>query len=240
MSRQKKLINKTNYPQHAIEKFARCVYPDIVAFYQSEEGQREFAEWQAEQAAKKAQRKLHTTKKEVTAAVTSVVILWAFSSVGLLAWKWEECGSRWGSRLARIARNKQIIRTRPRLGRTGSDYIALVRATGLEPARFWQWNLNPPSLPIPPCPRIPILSRPPGLVNGGKWDAPGGERPVFVTSAASRPARRPAAAPDRTGNSPPGSPRPAPPGRNARAGSPWGRRYRTWRTCSTLPLRRSR
>ena len=136
MSRQKKLINKTNYPQHAIEKFARCVYPDIVAFYQSEEGQREFAEWQAEQAAQKAQRKLHTTKKEVTAAVTSVVILWAFSSVGLLAWKWEECGSRWGSRLARIARNKQIIRTRPRLGRTGSDYIGLVRAVGLEPTRL--------------------------------------------------------------------------------------------------------
>ena len=136
MSRQKKLINKTNYPQHAIEKFARCVYPDIVAFYQSEEGQREFAEWQAEQAAKKAQRKLHTTKKEVTAAVTSVVILWAFSSVGLLAWKWEECGSRWGSRLARIARNKQIIRTRPRLGRTGSDYIGLVPAVGLEPTRM--------------------------------------------------------------------------------------------------------
>ena len=149
MSRQKKLINKTNYPQHAIEKFARCVYPDIVAFYQSEEGQREFAEWQAEQAAKKAQRKLHTTKKEVTAAVTSVVILWAFSSVGLLAWKWEECGSRWGSRLARIARNKQIIRTRPRLGRTGSDYIALVPLTGLEPVlnRF-RWILSPLCLPF--------------------------------------------------------------------------------------------
>ena len=150
MSRQKKLINKTNYPQHAIEKFARCVYPDIVAFYQSEEGQREFAEWQAEQAAKKAQRKLHTTKKEVTAAVTSVVILWAFSSVGLLAWKWEECGSRWGSRLARIARNKQIIRTRPRLGRTGSDYIGLVPEVGLEPTRCCQQRiLSPSRLPIP-------------------------------------------------------------------------------------------
>ena len=149
MSRQKKLINKTNYPQHAIEKFARCVYPDIVAFYQSEEGQREFAEWQAEQAAKKAQRKLHTTKKEVTAAVTSVVILWAFSSVGLLAWKWEECGSRWGSRLARIARNKQIIRTRPRLGRTGSDYIGLVPVTGLEPVRCCQRGiLSPLCLPF--------------------------------------------------------------------------------------------
>ena len=150
MSRQKKLINKTNYPQHAIEKFARCVYPDIVAFYQSEEGQREFAEWQAEQAAKKAQRKLHTTKKEVTAAVTSVVILWAFSSVGLLAWKWEECGSRWGSRLARIARNKQIIRTRPRLGRTGSDYIGLVPVMGVEPIRcHHQRILSPSRLPIP-------------------------------------------------------------------------------------------
>ena len=145
MSRQKKLINKTNYPQHAIEKFARCVYPDIVAFYQSEEGQREFAEWQAEQAAKKAQRKLHTTKKEVTAAVTSVVILWAFSSVGLLAWKWEECGSRWGSRLARIARNKQIIRTRPRLGRTGSDYIGLVHHVRTSSHRFvsaWRRKLH--------------------------------------------------------------------------------------------------
>ena len=32
--------------------------------------------------------------------------------------------------------------------------LAMVRATGLEPARFWQWNLNPPSLPIPPCPLI--------------------------------------------------------------------------------------
>ena len=160
MSRQKKLINKTNYPQHAIEKFARCVYPDIVAFYQSEEGQREFAEWQAEQAAKKAQRKLHTTKKEVTAAVTSVVILWAFSSVGLLAWKWEECGSRWGSRLARIARNKQIIRTRPRLGRTGSDYIGLVPVTGLEPVRHrWRWILSPLRLPFHHTGRDDFLNR---------------------------------------------------------------------------------
>ena len=148
MSRQKKLINKTNYPQHAIEKFARCVYPDIVAFYQSEEGQREFAEWQAEQAAKKAQRKLHTTKKEVTAAVTSVVILWAFSSVGLLAWKWEECGSRWGSRLARIARNKQIIRTRLPQGKLGSDYIGLVREMGLEPTRRNHTHLKRACLPF--------------------------------------------------------------------------------------------
>ena len=34
-----------------------------------------------------------------------------------------------------------------------------MRATGLEPARFWQWNLNPPSLPIPPCPHRKQPSR---------------------------------------------------------------------------------
>ena len=78
-----------------------------------------------------------------------LVILWAFSSVGLLAWKWEECGSRWESRLARIARNKQIIRTRLPLGRSGSDYIGLVPVTGLEPVRHrWRWILSPLRLPF--------------------------------------------------------------------------------------------
>ena len=46
----------------------------------------------------------------------------------------------------------------------------LVRATGLEPARLSQRNLNPPSLPIPPRPRVAcnraILSWEQGNVNG--------------------------------------------------------------------------
>lgn len=46
MSRKKKLINNTTIPQHQIEAIARCILPDIFAFYKSEEGQREFAEWQ--------------------------------------------------------------------------------------------------------------------------------------------------------------------------------------------------
>ena len=46
MSRRKKLINNTTIPQHQIEAIARCIMPDILAFYESEEGQREFAEWQ--------------------------------------------------------------------------------------------------------------------------------------------------------------------------------------------------
>ena len=48
MGRRKKLINNSAIPQHQIEAIARCIMPDILAFYESEEGQREFAEWQAE------------------------------------------------------------------------------------------------------------------------------------------------------------------------------------------------
>ena len=45
MARRKKLINHSDIPQHAIESIARCILPDILSFYESEEGQREFAEW---------------------------------------------------------------------------------------------------------------------------------------------------------------------------------------------------
>ena len=53
MSRRKKLINNTDIPQHEIEAIARCIWPDILAFYESEEGQREFAEWKAQQGKSK-------------------------------------------------------------------------------------------------------------------------------------------------------------------------------------------
>ena len=47
MSRRKKLINNTDIPQHEIEAIARCIWPDILAFYESKEGQRKFEEWKA-------------------------------------------------------------------------------------------------------------------------------------------------------------------------------------------------
>ena len=49
MSRRKKLVNNTGIPQYKIEEMARCLLPDIRAFYESEEGRREFAEWKARQ-----------------------------------------------------------------------------------------------------------------------------------------------------------------------------------------------
>ena len=45
MGRRKKLINNSGISQYEVEKIARCILPDILAFYESEEGQREFAEW---------------------------------------------------------------------------------------------------------------------------------------------------------------------------------------------------
>lgn len=53
MGRKKKLINNSDIPQYAIETVARCLLPDIIAYYESEEGQREFAEWKRQQEDKK-------------------------------------------------------------------------------------------------------------------------------------------------------------------------------------------
>ena len=52
MGRRKKLINNSGIPQHEVEKIARCILPDILAFYESEEGQREFAEWKRQRERK--------------------------------------------------------------------------------------------------------------------------------------------------------------------------------------------
>ena len=51
MGKRKKLVNNTNIPQHVSEMVARCLLPELQAFYESEAGQREFAEWKAQQEA---------------------------------------------------------------------------------------------------------------------------------------------------------------------------------------------
>lgn len=58
MSRRKKLINRTDIPQYQIEAIARCIMPDILAFYESEEGQREFAKWKEQREAEKREAKM--------------------------------------------------------------------------------------------------------------------------------------------------------------------------------------
>ena len=53
LGKRKKWINNTNIPQHQIEEIARCILPDILAFYECEEGQREFAEWKKQREAER-------------------------------------------------------------------------------------------------------------------------------------------------------------------------------------------
>ena len=51
MGRKKKLMEHFGIPQHEIEHIARCILPDILAYYESEEGQREYREWLAQREA---------------------------------------------------------------------------------------------------------------------------------------------------------------------------------------------
>ena len=57
MNKKKKSTNTFPYPDEVIDRLARAFYPAILACWNSEEGQREFAAWQAEQAH-------HTANKE--------------------------------------------------------------------------------------------------------------------------------------------------------------------------------
>ena len=37
--------NVIQIPQHEIDALARCLLPDLMAFYETEDGQREFKQW---------------------------------------------------------------------------------------------------------------------------------------------------------------------------------------------------
>ena len=49
------VANKFNIPKHELEILARHFLPQIQAFFESEEGRKEYEEWKDEQATLKAQ-----------------------------------------------------------------------------------------------------------------------------------------------------------------------------------------
>ena len=50
MARKRKINDYgTGIPYHEVEALARVLLPEIQAFFKSEEGQREFAQWKAQQ-----------------------------------------------------------------------------------------------------------------------------------------------------------------------------------------------
>lgn len=50
------MIEREKYrpPDNAVEALARCLYPMIRSYFESEEGQREFAEWKSSQGTEKS------------------------------------------------------------------------------------------------------------------------------------------------------------------------------------------
>ena len=62
MGRKKKPINNSGIPQHEIEHIARCILPDILAYYESEEGQQEIREWLAQREAESSEGKAGKSK----------------------------------------------------------------------------------------------------------------------------------------------------------------------------------
>ncbi len=57
MSRRKK--NNTGIPDFEIDSLARALLPTIQAYFETEEGQREFKAWQAERQQKQLNTKLN-------------------------------------------------------------------------------------------------------------------------------------------------------------------------------------
>lgn len=61
MTRRKK--NNFGIPDYEIESLARVLLPTMRAYLNSEEGQREFAAWQAEKQQKQLNKKLNNKKE---------------------------------------------------------------------------------------------------------------------------------------------------------------------------------
>ena len=62
MGCKKKLMKHSGIPQHEIEHIARCILPNILAYYESEGGQWEFREWLAQREAEQTEGKAGKSK----------------------------------------------------------------------------------------------------------------------------------------------------------------------------------
>ena len=77
MGRKHKFVNKTHYPDWAIERFTRCIFDDVLAFFATEEGQAEYEAWEREQEELK-------NKKRAVPNGAALVVYWDFFFLGPL------------------------------------------------------------------------------------------------------------------------------------------------------------
>ena len=76
MNKKKKSTNTSPYPDEVIDRLARAFYPAILACWNSEEGQREFAAWQAEQAHHAPSKEKQERSRRGTPCCTYRCYLW--------------------------------------------------------------------------------------------------------------------------------------------------------------------
>ena len=121
MNKKKKSTNISPYPDDVIDRLARAFYPAILACWNSEEGQREFAAWQAEQAHLAGKEKQEVPNGELPAVHTDIV-----------------CGFWQGASGSRVP-IKQYLQKFPQWGRFGvtsvTPFLLLpVHSEGYTPA----------------------------------------------------------------------------------------------------------
>ena len=78
MNKKKKSTNTSPYPDEVIDRLVRAFYPAILACWNSEEGQREFAAWQAEQAHHTPSKEKQSVPDGGTLCCTYRSCLWIF------------------------------------------------------------------------------------------------------------------------------------------------------------------
>ena len=83
LNKKKKSTNISPYPDEVIDRLARAFYSAILACWNSEEGQREFAAWQAEQAHHTANKEKQSVPDGERPVVHIVIVcgLWQGASI---------------------------------------------------------------------------------------------------------------------------------------------------------------
>jgi len=79
LNKKKKSTNTFPYPDEVIDRLARAFYPAILACWNSEEGQREFAAWQAEQTHHAPQQRETERSRRGTPCCTYRYRLWSLA-----------------------------------------------------------------------------------------------------------------------------------------------------------------
>ena len=83
LNKKKKSTNTSPYPDEVIDRLARAFYPAILACWNSEEGQKEFAAWQAEQAHLAGNEKQEVPVGELPAVHIAIICgFWQGASAG--------------------------------------------------------------------------------------------------------------------------------------------------------------